>query len=128
ADEVERLGRVLHVAQQFRARDADPVFRPRFLEAVEHRFVGELADNEKLAVDHLNALDRENKWVADLLDPIERFDFLPGVAVGALTVDKLDRLEQPAWGFRFPNLTETACTQALDQPVPQYRLGGFRTE
>ena len=120
-----------HVAEQLVARDAGQALRAALLEAVPEVAVGQLHDDDELAVDDVEAFEREDERMADGLDALEGLEFLLGalaVLAGGVevAVDELDGLEQAAGGLGFPDFAEAAAAQPLDQPVAGDRFGlGF---
>ena len=76
--QVERFGGFLHVDEQFIARDARQPLRAAFLEAVPQIALGQLHDNDELAVDDVKAFERKDIGMTDFLDAAEGFEFLFG--------------------------------------------------
>ena len=82
----------------------------------------------QLAVDDLDAVDRADERVADLLDALEGLQLLLGAgAVDVegveVAVDELDGLEDAAGGLALPDLAEAAGAERLDQAVAGDRFG-----
>ena len=75
---VERLGGVAHVAQQVVAGDADQPGRLALDVKIVQALVGQLHDDDQLALDHLDALQRQDEGMADFLDAVEGLAFLLG--------------------------------------------------
>src|SRR5262249_15198264 len=120
--QVERLGGLGHVAEQFLARDADLALGAALLEAVPEVLVGQLHDDHELAVDDVEAFQGQDVGVADRLDAAEGLQLLFGplalfAEVLEVAVDELDGLEQAAGGFGLPDLAKAAAAQALEEPV-----------
>ena len=92
--------------------------------------VGQLHDDDELAVDDLEPLDGQDERVADRLDAVERLVLLLGrlvvLASSAVEVaeDELDRLVDAARRLALPHLAEPAAAEPLDQAVARDRLGG----
>ncbi len=84
-------------------------------EPVPQVAVGQLHHDHQPAVDDVVAVQREQVRVADLLDPLERLEFLLGVAdevvvlTAQVAVDDLDGLEDAAGRFGPPDFAETAA-------------------
>ena len=76
--QVQRLGRLVHVAEQFVARDAGQALGAALLEAVPEVAVGQLHDDDELAVDDVVAFQRQDVGMADRLDAAEGLEFLLG--------------------------------------------------
>ena len=76
--QVERLGRLLHVAEQLVARDARQSLAAALLEAVPEVAVGQLHDDDQLAVDDVEAFQRQDEGMADRLDAVEGLELLLG--------------------------------------------------
>ena len=68
---VEGFGGLGHVAEQLLARDAGQVLRAALAEPVPERAVGQLHDDEELAVDDVEAFQGQEERMADLLDAVE---------------------------------------------------------
>ena len=77
--QVEGLGRLLQVAEQLVAGDAGQPLGAALLEAVPEVAVGQLHDDDELAVDDVVAFEREDVGVADGLDAVEGLQLLLGV-------------------------------------------------
>src|SRR5262249_12000704 len=89
--------------------------------------VGQLHDDEQLAVQDVDSLHGKNKRVPHLLDAIEGLVFLVGARTFIVkrleaAIDELDRLEQSAWGFALPDFPEAPAAQWLDQAVTGNRF------
>src|SRR5439155_21882470 len=98
------------------------------VEDVLEALVGQLHDDDQFAVDHLDALQRQEEGVADRLDQLQGAEFLlggGGVAVEAVEVaeNELDGLGQAAGGLALPDLAEAAAAQRLQEAVTGDRLG-----
>ena len=76
--QVQGLGRLLHVAEQLLARDAGQALGPALAEAVPEVAVGQLHDDDQLAVDDVEAFQRQDVGMADGLDAAEGLEFLLG--------------------------------------------------
>src|SRR5262249_21959633 len=92
------------------------------LEGVVQALVGQLHDDDQLAVHLLDQLGGDDERVADLADAVQGALLLlgaGGVDVERVEVaeDELDGLEQPAGGLTLPDLAEAAAAQRLDQAV-----------
>src|SRR5262249_50089632 len=117
------LGRLLHVAEEFVARDARQALMLAFLVPVVEAAVGQLHDDEELAIDDVVAFERENVRMADALDAFEGLEFLADAnlivffAAVEAAVDDFDGLHDAARGARFPDLAETALAEALQKLV-----------
>jgi hypothetical protein len=126
-DDVQRLGRVREVGQQFVARDARLAAGAALVEPVLELPVGQLHHHDEFAADLLDALQGEQERVADGLDLLERGQLLPEAlaapAILGLAADELDGLVQPAGRLALPHLAEPAATQWRKQPVARQRLG-----
>ena len=94
-----------------------------------HRLrIGQLHDDDELAVDDVEAFEREDIGMANGLDTAEGFEFLLGalaavVGAGKVAEDELDGLVQAARRFRFPNFAEAAAAESFDEPVARNRFG-----
>src|SRR5262249_44459444 len=84
------------------------------------------------AVDDLEAVHREEEWVADGLDVLQSPEFL--LSPGAILVesivatgDELDRLVQTARRFALPNLPKTAFPERFEKAITRdrFRIGRF---
>ena len=62
--------------------------------------IGQLGDDDQLAVDDLDPLQGEEERVADLLDAVERLQLAGGAALVEAAEDDLDRLGQSAGDLR----------------------------
>ena len=101
-DEVQGLGGVQHVTEQLGAWDPFRLRGARLFEAVQERLVRQLADDDELVVQDFDAFDRKHERMANLLDPSSNaLDFLAGVPVVDLPVNKLDGLQQPSGASAF---------------------------
>src|SRR5207302_1712655 len=125
---VERLGAVAEVAEQVVARHADQAGVLALDVQVVQAAVGQLHDDDQLAGGDLDAVERADEGVADLLDALQGVEFL--FSAGAVhvervevAVDELDGLEQAARRLALPDFAEAAAAQGLDQAIPGYRLG-----
>ena len=72
-----------------------------------------LHDNDELTVDDADQIERTNERMADIADAIEGLLLLLGahaIDVHGIQVaeDELDRFEQPARGFAFPDFAKPA--------------------
>ena len=91
--------------------------------------VGQLHDDDQLAVDALDAVDAEQEGMAEGLDVLQSAQLLLGaggaavVEVVGVAADELDGLEKAAGGLAFPDLAEAAAAQRLDEPVAGDRFG-----
>ena len=126
--QVEGFGGLLHVAEQFLARDAGQSLGAALAEAVPQVAVGQLHDDDELAVDRCRSVRARgcrgggSRWT--------RLRALSSCSAGRLSSsrrvevaeDELHRLEQPARRLDLPDLAETAAAQALDQPIPAKRV------
>src|SRR5262245_2977679 len=123
AQVVEGRGRIAQVAKQVIARDADQTGGLALDAVVVQVLVGQLHHDDKLALDHLDAVHAEDEWVAHFLDAVERLHLLLGArAIDIQRVeiaeDELDGLEEPARGLALPDLAEAAAAERLDETVP----------
>ena len=105
-----------------------------FFEAVPEVAVGQLHDDDELAVDNVVAFQRQDIGVANRFDAAEGFVFLGGAVVvvlvgggdvagpgrdagaalgGQFAEYELDGLVEAAGGLALPDLAETAAAQAL---------------
>ncbi len=128
-EQVEDLGRLLEVAQQFGPRHAGPAGGLALHEQVVQAAVGQLHHDDQLAADPLDAVHAEQKRVAEGLDVLQGAQLLLG-AVGAVRVnvvvgaaDELDGLEKSARRLALPDLAEAAGAERLDEPVARDRFG-----
>ncbi len=126
--QVQRFGGFLHVDEQLIARDARQTLTAALLEAVPQIALGQLHDDDELAVDDVEAFEREDIGMANRGDAAEGFQFLLGalaavVAAAEVAEDELDGLVQAARRFRLPDLAETAAAYPLDEPVARNRFG-----
>src|SRR5581483_7499824 len=117
-----------HVDEQLVARDAGQALAAALLEAVPQVSLGQLHDDDELAVDDVVAFEAEDVGVADGLDAAEGLEFLLGalaavVSAAEVAEDELDGLVQTAGGFGLPDLAEAAAAEALDELVARNRLG-----
>src|SRR5439155_2883048 len=95
--EVEGLGRVTDKAQHLRARDAGITGGPVAGEHVVQAAIGQLHNDDQLAVEDLNAFHEEQERVADGLNQLNGFQFVRHGGAGVvdtlqIAVDELDRL------------------------------------
>src|SRR5271156_6567613 len=104
----------MHVAQQLTAWNAASPVGPALLEPIQERLVGQLAHHDQLAVDDFESLERQDERMPQRLDPIQRLDFLVGLALAEAPVDELDRFEQPTGRLGLPDLAKAAGSQSLD--------------
>src|SRR5262249_29094241 len=120
--EVQRLGGVAQVAEQFAARHAgQPGIAARLVALLEAE-VGQLSDDQEPAVDHLVTLERQEEGVADRLDPVQRAALLLGARAGHVAEDDLQRLEDPAWGLTLPDLAVATRTEPIKKVIARDRL------
>src|SRR5262249_9214971 len=96
--------------------------------AVPQVAVGQLHDDDELAVDDVVALEREDERMADGLDSAEGLEFLFGavaVVAGRFEVaeDELDGLVDAPGRLALPDLAKAAPAQPLDEPVAGYGFG-----
>ena len=120
--QIERFGRFVHVPQQFIARNSHQARHPTLAETIPKVAVGQLHDDNELAIDDVEAFEREDIRVADRLDPVQSLQFLFGGAafvLGGVQIPEheLHRFKEPTGGFDLPNFAETAATESLDQAV-----------
>src|SRR5262249_7564286 len=116
------------VAQQLAARNAGPVLGPPRVQQLFEIAVGELRHDYQLALDDLDAVDGEEKRMANGLDVLNGAElFLGAGAVGfeaiEVTVNKFDGFENPAGREALPDFTESAAAQRFQKFVPR---NGFR--
>ena len=99
AHQVEGLGRLLHVPEQFLAGDPRQPAGLALGEPVVQVLVGQLHHDDKLAVHDVEPLDRQHERVADALHPVQRLVLLLGRPVlepVQVAGDELDCLRDPA--------------------------------
>ena len=120
--QVQHFGRLAQVAQQLGARHA----RLALLTVIEQHFVqvlvGQLGDDHQLAGAALDAVDGEQKRVANVLDALDGLQLGVGLRSFALdvievAVDELDGFEQAAGGLALPHFAEAAAAQGCDQSI-----------
>src|SRR5262249_11370637 len=120
-EQVEGLGCLAEVGQQFRTRDAWLSRRLVLAEHVEKAAVGQLGDDKQLAVADLDPFEGENKWMANVLDTLKGLQLLLGGTSFAesveAAVDEFDRLGDTAGSGAFPDFAETARAEWFDEPV-----------
>src|SRR5258707_15270675 len=78
--QVESLGGVAQVSQKFGARYAGESQSLTFNQAVFEVLIRQLHDDDQFTVDDLDALNREDKGMANHLDPIHGAQFLLGLS------------------------------------------------
>ena len=120
--QVEGFASLLHVAQQLFAGNARQAKRTALAEPVPEVAVGQLHDDEELAVDDVEAFERKNVGMAYGFDAGQGFEFLLGavpilVSCLKIAVDELDRLVEAAGSLGLPNFAKAAPTQPLNEPV-----------
>src|SRR5207244_4508557 len=92
-------------------------------EDVVEAAIGQLHDDDQLALDDLDAVDRQDERMADGLDEVERPQLLLGAvgvgvqSLGGIAGDELDGLEEVAGRNALPDLAEAALTKRFDQAV-----------
>ena len=74
---------------------------------------GQLGDDDQVAVDQLDALQREQEGVADLLDAVQRGQFPRRPLVVVAAVDDLDGLGESAGRVGLPDFAIAAGADAL---------------
>src|SRR5579872_1833064 len=121
--QVQGFGGFFQVANQFIAWNAGKTLTAALAESVPQVSIGQLHDDDELAIDCIETFKGENIGVADLPNSFERFQFLfgrPAILIHSIEVakDKLGSLQKSARRFNLPNFSKSASTQALDQPVP----------
>src|SRR5437762_1887858 len=126
--QVQRFGCFSQIAKQFVAGDARQALTAAFFEAIPKIAVGQLHDDDELAVDDVVPFKRKDVRVADGLDPAQCLELLLGahtVFAGFLKIakDKLDCLEETARRFRLPHLAESTATDPFDKSVASNRFG-----
>ena len=93
--EIQRVGRVAQVSQQFVARNAGEPFPPALVEAILEAAVGQLRDDQQPAVDHFDPFQRQQKRMPHAATrPAPAVRSSPLLVV--LAEDELDGLGQPA--------------------------------
>ncbi len=128
-EQVEDLGRLLEVAQQLGPRHARQTGVAALAEEIVQAAVGQLHDDDQLAVDPLDAVHAQQEGVAQGLDVLQGAQFLLGaggaavVQVVVVAADELDRLEEAAGGLAFPDLSEAAAAERFHEPVAGDRFG-----
>ncbi|MFO0841381.1 MAG: hypothetical protein U0797_03135 [Gemmataceae bacterium] len=119
--DVEYFRRLAQVGQHLVSGDADVTGLAVLREQVVQAAVGQLGDQDQVAVDQLDPLDRQQERVAKAFDVLQRAELLLGVAGGCVEPgvagDELDRLEEPPRGLALPDLTEPALAQRLEELV-----------
>ena len=113
-DEVDRLGRVMQVAQQLRAWYAMYPVGPALLEPVQKGLVGKLADHDQAVIDNFESFKRQNEWMSYLPDTIKGSNFLVGLPLAEPPVYELDCLEQPTGCRGLPDLAKATGSQPFD--------------
>lgn len=126
--QIECLGRFHHVLQKFGARDARQAGIGCLGEAIEQVSIGQLHDNQELAVDDFDTFEGEQKRMSNRLDAVERAELLLGPSViTAITIlaaeDELDGLVHPTGGLGLPDLAVAPSAKTSDEPVAWYGLG-----
>ena len=123
------LGRLGDVIAEFVARNARQTLAAALLEAIPDGAVGQLHDDDQLAVDDVEAFQRQDIRVMDRLDAVEAFEFLLGrplsPAARQVAVDELDGLEQAARGFGAPDLAEAADAEGSRRRVAGDGFGRY---
>ena len=126
--QVENLGGFFQVAEKFLARQtrfaAAAVFFPELVQVL----VGQLGNDDQLALDALDAVDGEEKGMADGLDVLDGSQLFFGVNAADLqavegAVDELDRFVDAAGGLALPDLAEAAASQGRQKSITAQ---GFR--
>jgi hypothetical protein len=116
-DVVERLARVAHVTEQLVPGNAGQAASPAFVESAVQAALGQFGDDDQLAVEVLETLQRQQERVPDSLDPLQGTQFLLGARAGQVAEDDLDGLDEPTRSGRLPYLAVAAETDALQEMV-----------
>ena len=114
-EEVERLGQVVHVAEQLVARQARQALRLALTEPVHQAPLAERHGDDQ-AIGHADGeLDVEQVGMADVADDLQRALLQPGLH--RVEPDELQRHVDAAGGQRLPDLAEPAPTQHPDERI-----------
>src|SRR5205823_3156826 len=105
---IQRIGRVAQITQQFVARDANRARLLDLLETVLETHVGQLGDDDELALYDLESFQGEQEGVANLLDSVERLELPSRPLVVEVSVYELDRLGQAAGRLNAPDFSIAA--------------------
>ena len=121
-DVIQGVGRVVQVGQQFVAGNAGQTGLAALFEFLLQARRGQLGDDQQVAVDPLDAFQRQQEGMADLLDAVQGGQFPRRPHVVAATVNDLDGLGQSAGGVGLPDLAIAAGPQALADQVARDRF------
>ena len=117
----------MEVGQQLAAGDAGKPKLAALVELLSQARCGQLGDNDQVAVDSLDAFQREEEGVADLLDAVQRGQFPRRPLVVAAAVDDLDGLGQFAGRVGLPDLAVTAGPQSLADAIARDSVRSGKT-
>ena len=126
-EEVERLGQVVHVAEQLVARQARQALRLAVAEPVHQAPLAERHGDDQ-AIGHADGeLDVEQMGMADVADDLQRALLQPGLL--GVEPDELQRDADAAGGQRLPDLAKPAPTQHPDERIARDGLdAGLQVE
>src|SRR5260370_411986 len=111
------------MSQQLSARNAFVACAAAFLEPVHQAHVGQLGDDDELAVNNLVALERKQERVANFLNAPKGLEFLFGSVLADAAINDLDGLAESSRRSGLPDLTVAAGAEPDNQLVSRY---GFR--
>ena len=106
----------MQVGQQFVARDARQAGLAALVEYLLQARRGQLGDDDQVAVDQLDAFQREQEGMADLLDAVQGGQFAGGPLVVVAAVNDLDGLGESAGGVGLPDFAVAAGADAARGP------------
>ena len=108
-NEVERVGRVANISEEFIAGNPGEPGLAAGIEASLKAPLGQFRHDDQTAVDDFDPFNRQQKRMADFLDPIERLEFALSTRLVEPAVNELEGFSQPARRFGFPNFSVSAA-------------------
>ena len=117
----------MQVGQQLVAGNAGQAGLAALVEFLLQARRGQLGDDDQVAVDPLDAFQRQQEGVADLLDAVQGGQFPRRPLVVAAAVNDLDGLGQSAGGVGLPDLAIAAGAQSLADQVARDRFQSAKT-
>ncbi len=123
ADDIERFRGFAEVPDELVARDPRLPDRAAFQKSRADVSVGQAHHHDQFIPDDLDALQAEQKRVANRFDLLERFVFLAELTIRpSAPLDEFDRLQQSARRFALPNFAEAAAAERMQQDVSRQRF------
>src|SRR5207248_5831792 len=97
-------------------------------EHVVQRALGQLHDDDELAVNGFDAVERADERMTHLADALQSVQLLFGadafdVEGIEVAVDEFDGFEDAAGGLALPDFAEAAASEPFDESIPGDRLG-----